>query len=105
MIDAYSRYAVAVFIETSVTYYDCSCCQADSQRLESTGIRPEFFRSDRGSETMLLANAQLQFEQFEILTPLLIAALDTVHPSRIAVLKAGGIKCQPDRRCSGGREK
>jgi hypothetical protein len=46
-------------------YYSYSCGQADGQRLESTGNRPEFFRSDRGSETMLLANVQLQFKQFE----------------------------------------
>ena len=51
--------------------------------LESNGILPEFYQSDRGSETMLLANAQLQFEQWKILTPLLIAANDTVHPSRV----------------------
>ena len=32
---------------------------------------------------MLLANAQLQFEQWKILTPLPIAARDMVYPSRV----------------------
>jgi len=36
--------------------------------LWSNGVRPRFYRSDQ----MLLANAQLQFEQWKILTPLLI---------------------------------
>jgi len=64
MIDAYSRYVVAVFVGTSVTTA-VSVVKQMVDALESTGIRPEFFRSDRGSETMLLANAQLQFKQFE----------------------------------------
>jgi transposase InsO family protein len=64
MIDAYSRYIVAVFVGTSVTTA-VSVVKQMVNALEGTGIRPEFFRSDRGTETMLLANAQLQFEQFE----------------------------------------
>jgi len=64
MIDAYSCYVVAVFIGTSVTTA-VSVVKQMVNALESTGIRPEFFRSDRGSETMLLANVQLQFKQFE----------------------------------------
>jgi len=65
MIDVYSRYVVAVFVGTSVTTA-VSVVQQMVNALESTGIRPELFRSDRGSETMkLLANAQLQFKQFE----------------------------------------
>ena len=64
MIDAYSRYVVAVFVGTSVTTA-VSVVKQMVNALESTGVRPEFFRSDRGSETMLLANAQLQFEQYE----------------------------------------
>jgi len=40
--------------------------------LEGGGIRPEFYQSDRGSEMALSANAQLQFEQWKILTPLLV---------------------------------
>jgi len=51
--------------------------------LEGNGIRLEFYQSDRGSEAMLLANAQLQFEQWKILTPLLITARDMVHPNRV----------------------
>jgi len=64
MIDAYSRYVVAVFVGTSVTTA-VSVAKQMVNTLESTGIPPEFFRSDRGSEMMLLANAQLLFEQFE----------------------------------------
>jgi transposase InsO family protein len=63
IIDAYSRYVVAVFVGSSVTTA-VSVVKQMVNALESTGVRPEFFRSDRGSETMLLANAQLQFEQF-----------------------------------------
>jgi len=64
MIDAYSRYVVAVFVGTSVTPA-VSVVKQMVNAMESTGIRPELFRSDRGSETMLLANTQLQFKQFE----------------------------------------
>jgi len=64
MIDAYSRYVVAVFVGTSVTTA-ISVVKQMVNALESTGIRLEFFRSDQGSEAMLLANAQLQFKQFE----------------------------------------
>jgi hypothetical protein len=64
MVDAYSRYVVAVFVGFSVTT-GVSVVKQMVDALESTGIRPEFFRSDRGTETMLLANAQLQFEQYE----------------------------------------
>jgi transposase InsO family protein len=64
IIDAYSRYIVAVFVGSSVTTA-VSVVKQMVNALESTGIRPEFFRSDRGSETMLLANAQLLFKQFE----------------------------------------
>jgi hypothetical protein len=67
-INAYDRCILTLCCSSlcwNFGYYSCSCCQADGQRLESTGNRPEFFRSDRGSETMLLANVQLQFKQFE----------------------------------------
>jgi hypothetical protein len=64
MIDAYSRYVVAVFVGTSVTTA-VSVVKQMVNALESTGIQPEFFRSDRGSETMLLTNAQLLFKQVE----------------------------------------
>jgi len=64
MVDAYSRYVVAVFVGLSVTT-GVSIVKRMVDVLESTGIRPEFFRSDRGTETTLLANAQLQFERYE----------------------------------------
>jgi hypothetical protein len=56
-INAYDRCILTLCCSSlcwNFGYYSCSCCQADGQRLESTGNRPEFFRSDRGSETMLL---------------------------------------------------
>jgi len=69
MFDAYSHYFVGVFVGASVPTAG-SVCQADGQHFGEQWYAAGIYQSDRGSETMLLANAQLQFEQCNILTPL-----------------------------------
>ena len=67
MIDAYPHHVVGVFVGASDTTAIMFVKQM-VRTLWSNGVRPRFYRSDQ----MLLANAQLQFEQWKILTPLLI---------------------------------
>jgi len=58
MIDAYSPYVVGVFVVASVTAA-ATVRQADGQRFGEQRYPAGIYQSDRGSETMLLANAQL----------------------------------------------
>jgi len=69
MFNAYSHYFVGVFVGASVPTAN-SVCQADGQHFGEQWYAAGIYQSDRGSDTMLLANAQLQFEQCNILMPL-----------------------------------
>lgn len=60
-IDAYSRYIVWVYIGISASTA-VSCVQQFFQAIEATQIQPRFVRSDRGTETVMLADAHYQLQ-------------------------------------------
>jgi hypothetical protein len=83
MIDAYSRYVVAVFVGTSVTTAIRVVKQmVNAWRVLATG--QNFFDLIEVLKRCYWPMYNYSSNSSKILTPLLIAALDTVHPSRIA---------------------
>jgi hypothetical protein len=82
MIDAYSRYAIAVFVETSVT----TAVRIVKQMVNTWGVLASgqnFFDLIEVLKRCYWPMHNYSSNSSKILTPLLIAALDTVHPSRI----------------------
>ena len=61
-IDAYSRYIVWVYIGIS-NATGMSCLRQFLDCLECLQYQPRFVRSDRGGETVMLANAHFQLQQ------------------------------------------
>lgn len=60
-IDAYSRYIVWVYIGISASTA-VSCAHQFFQALEEVQLQPRFVRSDRGVETVMLADAHYQLQ-------------------------------------------
>lgn len=60
-IDAYSRYIVWVYIGISASTA-VSCAHQYFQALEEVQLQPRFIRSDRGVETVILADAHYQLQ-------------------------------------------
>lgn len=62
MVDGYSRYIVSWHVGVSVTT-GVSVLKQFAEAVLRMGLRPVFIRSDRGTETMLMANAQFILSQ------------------------------------------
>jgi hypothetical protein len=83
MIDAYSRYVVAVFVETLVT----TAVRVVKQMVNAWRVlatSQNFFDLIEVLKRYYWPMHNYSSNSSKILTTLLIAALDTVHPSRIA---------------------
>ena len=63
MVDGYSRYITSIFVGLSATCGVSILKQYLDAVIANNNTRPQFIRSDRGSETTLMANAQWQLEQ------------------------------------------
>lgn len=61
-IDAYSRYIIWVYIGISASTA-VSCVHQYLQTLEAVQLQPRFVRSDRGVETVMLADAHYQLQE------------------------------------------
>jgi hypothetical protein len=61
-VDAYSRYIIWVYVGISAATA-VSCLRQFCDTLDATNIQPRFVRSDRGTETVMLAGAHFQLQQ------------------------------------------
>lgn len=62
MVDGYSRYVTSIFVGLFATC-GVSILKQYLDAVKANNTRPQLIRSDRGSETTLMANAQWQLEQ------------------------------------------
>jgi hypothetical protein len=61
-VDAYSRYVIWVYVGVSAATA-VSCHRQFCDTLEATNTQPRFVRSDRGTETVMLAETHFQLQQ------------------------------------------
>jgi hypothetical protein len=63
MVDGYSRYITSIYVGLSVTCAVSILKQYLDAVESNNNTRPRFIRSDRGTETILMANAHWQLEE------------------------------------------
>jgi hypothetical protein len=65
-VDGYSRYITSVYVGLSVTCGVSILKQYLDAIAGNRNLRPKIIRADRGTETMIMANAQWQLEQADL---------------------------------------